>query len=398
MRGFPSYPCPDVAIGCSTPACPTRRPPSLATGFALALALASSVACAAARTPPERVVAPNPAPAPIQPIAFPRDDGPHHNLTEWWYYTGHLFDDAGGRYGFEFVVFQVVRGDYPVVYLAHVAVTDGPRGHFWHDQRGRFGAQPSAGAGVDLDVGGWRLRGADGHDAIVARADAYGLDLQLSSTKPPVLHDGTGYIHYGPVGGSYYYSRTRLAVEGTLYLADDPRAVHGQAWMDHQWGDFLVIGGWDWFSVQLDDQSELMLYVTRLPDGATGITLGTHVAADGTARALDAAAFAIVPLGTWTSPTTGAVYPSGWHVAVPELALDLTLSPTLLQQELITTATTGSAYWEGQIEVWARQTDESRVGLGYVELTGYVPPPTVAASASQAPAASAPTRDLRPRR
>ena len=25
-----------------------------------------------------------------QPVVFPRDDGPHDRLTEWWYYTGHL--------------------------------------------------------------------------------------------------------------------------------------------------------------------------------------------------------------------------------------------------------------------------------------------------------------------
>ena len=43
------------------------------------------------------------------------------------------------------------------------------------------------------------------------------------------------------------------------------------AWMDHQWGNFVVgaVGGWDWFSLQLDDQTELMLYVLRGPGGET---------------------------------------------------------------------------------------------------------------------------------
>ena len=34
------------------------------------------------------------------PIELPRDDGPHDRLTEWWYYTGHLRDSDGGRWGF----------------------------------------------------------------------------------------------------------------------------------------------------------------------------------------------------------------------------------------------------------------------------------------------------------
>src|SRR5207237_9058370 len=49
--------------------------------------------------------APPPDAAPVQPIVFPRDAGPHDALTEWWYYTGHLRSERDGRaYGFEFVV------------------------------------------------------------------------------------------------------------------------------------------------------------------------------------------------------------------------------------------------------------------------------------------------------
>src|SRR5438067_446350 len=53
----------------------------------------------------------------LAPIEFPRDDGPHSDLTEWWYYTGHLASDDGRSYGFELVFFQTVRGEYPVAYF-----------------------------------------------------------------------------------------------------------------------------------------------------------------------------------------------------------------------------------------------------------------------------------------
>src|SRR5205823_1789750 len=141
-----------------------------------------------------------------------------------------------------------------------------------------------AGDGFDLDVEGWRARGALGQDTIEARSDPYGFELGLSAAKPPALHDGIGYISFGPVGDSYYYSRTRLAVAGTLYVDGTPRAVQGQAWMDHQWGDFLVVGGWDWYSLQLDDDTELMLFLTRAPDDAPALQLGTVVAPDGESR------------------------------------------------------------------------------------------------------------------
>ena len=209
--------------------------------------------------------------------------------------------------------------------------------------------------------------------------------------EPPALHDGIGWISFGPVGDSYYYSRTRLAVEGTLTDADGAHAVRGQAWMDHQWGDFLVVGGWDWYSLQLDDATELMVYLTRGPDGAEALRLGTFVAADGTARELDGAAFTATPTGSWTSPHTGAVYPSGWTVAAPSLELAVELRPTLLDQELETAATTGLAYWEGQVEVRGTRGEAPLSGLGYVELTGYASAQvsTTAASAAAVAAAAA---------
>jgi predicted secreted hydrolase len=237
-----------------------RRPSALLLLLVLLLA-----ACAPPAAPPPRVFAPNPPRAEVYPVTFPRDEAPHRDLTEWWYYTGHLFAEDGGRYGFEFVIFQVVRGDYPVIYVAHMAVTDGPRDRFWHDQRVQRGSQIGRDDAIDLDVAGWRLQGALGTDEIVAASDPYGLALRLRATKPPVLHDGIGYFDYGPVGGSYYYSRTRMAVEGVLQDGETARPVRGQAWMDHQWGNFLVVGGWDWYSLQLDDDTELMLFFTRAP-------------------------------------------------------------------------------------------------------------------------------------
>lgn len=348
---------------------------------AIAVVLA---ACAPPAARPVAERAPDPPRAPYRPIEFPRDEAPHDNLTEWWYYTGHLVAADGTRYGFEFVIFQAVRGTLPVGYVAHMAVTDPSRERFWHSERTSIGSQIGRQDAIALDVGGWQLQGALGQDHIRALGGEYGLDLRLTATKPPALHAGIGWFSFGPAGDSYYYSRTRLRVEGTLYVGDEPHPVQGQAWMDHQWGDFLVLGGWDWFSIQLADDTELMLIYTRLPDGSPGFAFATHIDAAGTATDLPVSEVVVEPLGQWTSPHTGATYPSGWRVMVAPYALDLVLEPTLRDQELQSLSSTGIAYWEGQVEIRGERDGVPIAGLGYVELVGYALPTTRAA---QSPAA-----------
>ncbi|MGZ8438595.1 MAG: lipocalin family protein, partial [Candidatus Limnocylindrales bacterium] len=204
-------------------------------------------------------------------------------------------------------------------------------------------------------------------------AQGLGLDLRLQAIKPAALHGDDGWIDFGPAGGSYYYSRTSMTASGSLMLDGTAMAVNGSAWFDHQWGDFISVGGggWDWFAVNLDDGTDLTLSLVRDTDGSYPLIYGTVVAADGTVSHLDRSAFSVVVTGHWTSPATGATYPAGWSVSVPGLDLQITLTPTVAAQELDTRATTGVVYWEGSQRVVATRGGSRLGGEGYVELTGY---------------------------
>jgi predicted secreted hydrolase len=341
--------------------------------------------------------APSPTPAAFPPVTFPGDEGPHDVLAEWWYYTGHLSETGTGQqFGFELVFFRGVRGDRPPGYAAHFAVTDVGAQRFAYDQRqdvalresGRPHAHPSAvrpagvvalpppGGGFDMQLGSWFMRGANGRDVVHADMDGYMLDLQLNARKPPALHLGTppiepGLISFGPAGLSYYYSRTRMEASGVLTIDGRTRGITGDVWMDHQWGNFLVLGGggWDWFAVTLGDNRELTISIIRSDGGDVLIAYGTVVGADGAARHLPPGSFTLDATGRWQSARTGIAYPAGWRLSVPSESLELKLSPLLADQELDTRASTGVIYWEGAVGV----TDESgaAAGRGYVELTGY---------------------------
>jgi predicted secreted hydrolase len=326
------------------------------------------------------------------PIEFPRDDGPHDMPLEWWYVTGHLFTDTGDRYGFQMVVFKGQR-DELLGYAAHVAIVDPARETFRYDERLIIGDSVSTdvpGGGFDLQLKDWHMSGANGNDRLAARLDGYAFDLETRSTKPAALHDGDGFIDYGSDQYSYYYSRTRLETAGTLEIDGQVVPVHGEAWMDHQWGDFTTwdSGGWDWFALQFDDGTELMLYVIAAPAGSPGIVDGSLVAPDGSVTLLGEEDFTVTPTRYWSSPSTGARYPSGWSVDLPTESLVLSVTPVLPGQELDTTRSTGQIYWEGEVTIDGRRGGKPVGGLGYVELTGYAD--TIATPEASAPVPGTP--------
>ena len=315
----------------------------------------------------------------LPPIDLPRDDAPHANLTEWWYVSGHLQTAEGDPFGFEFALFQSVRQGAPPGYAAHFAVTDIGRQRFHYGERTEvanlFETPLTQPIGLDLSVDGWTLRDVPGGFSISAGLDTVALQLELIPTKPAAVHNETGILDFSPFGWSYYYSYTRAAVRGVLLDNGLPRPVTGTAWLDHQWGDFISVtsGGWDWYSVQLNDGRDFTASVVRDEQGATVLQYGTLIGPGGETTHLRADDLEVRATGRWTSPHTGVVYPSGWTLSVPDHGLHLRLEPMLRDQELDTRASTGVVYWEGAVHVSG---DGGEAGLGYVELTGYGPPPS----------------------
>ena len=368
-----------------------------------------------------------PGPVPNTVIRFPEDEGPHDVLTEWWYYTGHVITADGARYGVEFVIFQGSRANFPIGYAAHFAVIDAQARTFTYDDAAMTGGREQAAGsnadGFNLLVNDWTMHGLNGIDVLSATMGSnsrttaatavpspaaaspptvYAVQITATDEKGPVL-EGGGQFSYGPGGSSYYYSRTRMRPSGTITVGGQTKQIaDGALWFDHQWGNFLpTSGGWDWFSTQLDDGSDLMIYHLRDATGKVLQTFGEYVPTVGgqagrrtggtqatppaspaspplppvSAIVMSADEFTITPQGTWTSPATGIAYPSGWrvqitaHNGVP--ALDLTYTPVIPNAELDTRGTTGVTYWEGDATISGTRDGQPITGSGYVELTGY---------------------------
>jgi predicted secreted hydrolase len=346
-------------------------------------------------------LAANPTPAPFQPAIagyqykFPRDHGSHPTYrTEWWYYTGHLHTKNGRSFGFELTFFR--RGVPPEeittlpskwsvkdLYLAHFAVTDinGKQFHFSEklsrEGLGKAGADESR---LRVWIDDWRTEAATdspGTHTLVAKDATHALELTLQPAKPLVTHGVAGISRKGKEVGqaSHYYSFTRLATTGSLTIEGEQFEVTGTSWMDHEFGSGDLGAdqvGWDWFSIQLEDDTELMLYRMRRKDGSSDLaSSGTAVSPDGRTRHLEVTDFQIESTGTWASSESKATYPARWQLKFPSLDLVLDVTPLLADQELRTSRSTKVSYWEGAVAVTGTKQGRSVKGQGYVELTGY---------------------------
>jgi len=319
---------------------------------------------------------------------FPRDHGAHNEYrTEWWYYTGHLQTDGGHRYGFEVTFFRVgvvppdearaSNWDLRNLAPAHFAITDIDRQKFRFAEKLNRESPYTAGAAADvLDVfnEGWSATTMpDGAWHIVAFNGSDSVDLLMRSRKPPAVHgeNGVSVKAEGVGNASHYYSMTRLETTGTI----NKQHCRGTAWMDHELSSSKLREyqqGWDWFSIQFDNDSELMLYQIRRADGTPDSTSsGSLVTSDGSVIHIRRDQMRIEPSGRWHSAKSGATYPMGWRVSVPGFGIAVDVRPAMQNQELITHASTNVTYWEGAVDVRGTSRNTPVSGAGYVEMTGY---------------------------
>jgi len=339
------------------------------------------------------------------PFTFPKDHGGHASVCEWWYWNGH-FGTAAGRptYGFELCFFKALEG----VLVCHVAVTDVANQQFHYD---RYFCTLLDGR-IKRDQLDMRFRRRDlkllqrdrvnwakGVDAAAANRHAHVIhgevgpavfefQLALADGKVPLPINGDGIIDMPEGGDSWYYSLTRLALQGSFQCkgpdgTTTKQQVVGQAWMDHQWGQFYVLHqGWDWYSFQMDDGSEYNLFAMRRNVSPmvrygepSAQTFANAVDARGRRRHAGGLAtphhVEVRPLEFWKGRT--GTFAAQWEVVVHPWNERFLVRARAKNQEVGAKIPDPlPTYWEGGCDVWRRNADGSLTrGLSYVEHMPY---------------------------
>ena len=338
---------------------------------------------------------------PGRTFSFPQDHFSHPEFkTEWWYYSGHLHDQEKKGYGYQFTFFRTglkrenqAKSKWAIqnLYFAHLAITDESKKRFEYREKISRGSLGEAGAtSYEKDenpfrvwIEDWSLEGkgaAMGNHLLKGGDQEFGIELLLTPEKKPAVHGQNGISQKAAGEGyaSHYYSITRLKTEGKIFLKKKEIPVQGTSWMDHEFGsnqlqEYQI--GWDWFSIQLENGLDLMIYQIRHQDGKIDpYSSGTIVLQNGDHHHLLHKEFQVQSLDRWKSQKSGATYPSKWRVKVPAQGIELILVPTVKDQELITQESTRVTYWEGSVRIEGKYQGTPIRGMGYVELTGYGKP------------------------
>lgn len=322
-------------------------------------------------------------------FSFPDDHGPHESFrNEWWYFTGNLYDDFGNRFGYQLTFFRIALSPLTItrasdwgtgqIYMAHFTLSDIQNEKFYCFEKFNRDALGLAGFSKDpfkMNVGDWYMLGTgDGDFPWQLYASKNGITLSLNVTPlKDIVFEGDNGLSYKSVdksSASYYYSITRLDTEGYIEIDGTRHKVSGNSWLDREWSTSTLNeeqGGWDWFSIQLNDNTEIVYFQLRYKDGSVyPYNEGLIVNGDSSTVKLGTGDIVLTVLDTWKS-STGVTYPLKWQAEVVPMGKTFIVEAAFNQQEL----DLSTRYWEGAVNIYDSQDEDEIIGTGYLEMTGY---------------------------
>lgn len=320
-------------------------------------------------------------------FSFPEDHGLHEGFrNEWWYLTGNLVAEDGERFGYQLTFFYLAQAPEAApalpsdsawqssrIWMAHLALTDVAGNKHYAVER--FTRENPGLAGAQLVpfkvwLEDWQLASSSESSLLPWQLQALtseiGLNLTLAEGKPPVLQGDAGLSQKSasPGNASYYYSMTRLPTTGEITVGDKTYSVTGFSWMDREWSTSALDAdqsGWDWFSLQFDDEQELMYYQLRNSNGTV------HPYSSGSWTDTSAQQIPVLDqdisleeLVHWTSPS-GITYTTEWLLHFQ----GKTWRVLAVRQDQWMNLSI--PYWEGMVDILDAESGSS-VGKGYLEM------------------------------
>jgi len=307
-------------------------------------------------------------------VHFPEDEGTHpESKVEWWYLNATVSDNEGHQYTAMLAYFHPS--------LKIISIADLDAGVFHQDVSTIWelmAASPEyAEKLLDLrwnDYDRWYRTDQDSyHYSLQAKGDSIGFKFDLAQEKPPLTVGGDGLVEWVD-GNTYYYSLTRLRVDGQIELQGKIVDVEGIGWMDHQWMGAIAGKGWQWFSIQLDDDTDIICWNILNTNNSVQSRDLTMMFADGSIY--HTTDLELAATDSWVSLDTGQTYGMTWRLQEPVHDIDLEIKARFPQQEIILFQEMPQytwQIWEGGTTVSGQLDGKSVSGIGYAELVPRIP-------------------------
>lgn len=346
------------------------------------IAQVSALAFADAEAAPSAEAAPPSA----TPLVFPRDYGAHPDARiEWWYLTGWLDAPTAPSIGVQLTFFRVRTSIAPSasrfspdqILIAHVAIADPTVGALLHDAKVQRAGTARVFAALEntrLQLDRWSFARDVASGSYRATLPTRSFDLELNARPTqPVLAQGNGGFSRKGLGDaqfSHYYSQPHLFLEASVRRDSATQKYRGTGWLDHEWSSSVLgndAAGWDWIGINLDDGSALTAFQIRSRKAGPAMYAYASLRdVEGRLTIYPPSAVQFEPVRSWRSPRTGATYPVAQRIRVGDRTFET--SPLMDDQELDSRSSLGAVYWEGASVLSESGT---RVGRGYLEMTGY---------------------------
>ncbi len=314
-------------------------------------------------------------------LQFPKDEGVHQTVGEWWYFNGNLKGENGRKYSYMNTLFRVKSSlnhelleklSKKDLYFYHSIITniknDKCYPHIDYLVTKTQDSFELPGLNVYFSPARPLLGGKHYYmeqDKSHYRIKGEGLRLEMDSKKPPLLENQTGYVNFFN-RSTFYYSLTNLETSGSIIVGGKEIKVTGKSWMDHQWSNTFDVtkDSWNWFSVQLENEIELVCYEYK--HRGQSAYIATAMDKNGNQKSTEN--IKITPQDKrWTSPKTEAVYDLAWHIEIPEFDMKLEIESEVENHEI---NFLNINYWESPIRIKAWVGKKEFAGHGYMELAG----------------------------
>ena len=331
----------------------------------------------------------------MRSLQLPKDDLPHDDAVEWWYYHGYVKTKSGKAFSFMTTFFKVKLSQTSVIKeipskvlqkllplargrMVHSYLADIEKKKYvthYHHLPGKLHLRTYEQEGnLALDYAHAHLRRRSGkHFTLLLDTEKLGLDLDFRATNE-ALQEGPhnqGYLKLRK-GQSYYYSYPEMDVKGTVRMGKRAVAVTGKGWMDHQWGNFSVFGTkWTWLGIQLSGGTEYMLFDLAFIKSKGKKRLINARYKDGSQATIST--YTLKPTKYWTSKMTGAKYGTTWQLSFkdPQLKKRVTLTIKSRISNMEMNDIESVPYYEGICSVSGKIGSKAIRGKAYLEILNY---------------------------